>query len=683
MQKWEGLHSPRGEISLKKLHWDAKIEGLYCRLNAKQHYINTSEEVIEAVYTFAIPRTAVVTDFAMVADDKRLVATLMPKAQAEMIYEEAVEDGDMPAMLEMADDGICTANIGTLNPHEEVVIEITYEWMLTQTNGLTRLTIPTVIGDRYSSENHQGQLLPHQEVSTDFRAEYPITARVEFVGNEYKTARIHVPNHSPVVMPTETGMAVEINSGFADASIVVTAQVAPIAQSLYVKKGDFYHRVISLPIPSIMSEPKNLKLKVLVDCSGSMTGAAIEEAKRSLHSLKGLMGPNDQVTLSCFGSECLNVIQKLTACTASFWRRDWSLALEGISATMGATEMGDALRSVAALSEEIGDILLITDGEVWEEKPLVALAKTLKHRLFVIGVGYANNENLCAKIAAATGGACECVMPSEDMESVVERMIARMRVPALTCARVNFGNKMLRPFTVFSADTMTVMDIVEEKPKDLPEAIICFEEKTYEVKGSAWQQLSSDGLVKMTVSDAIRNNRHQFDPVDYQVLTPETSFVLVNVRDEKTSGVPKLQKIPQMMTRLCEFAPMQSSCAPSRGDCLPIWDQACMQVERVESEEESKIKDFCELKTEILLIFCDDPMLAEVDKKLKLLAQELSAFLRQNHDLYVLYFAWLDEKAPTMMTAKFRDRYEEFEATYEPEDLLVIYQRFNEVLIAN
>lgn len=163
---WEGLHSADGEVSLKRLKWDCRIDHLHCRMTSTQEYVNTSRRTIEAVYTFALPFDAVVTRFALETEDKKLEAVIRTQEQAEETYEKAVESGDMPALLEYADNGICTASIGSIKPKEKVVLTIVCEWMLQQVDGTVRVTIPTVIGARYSKDGSQGKLLPHQKVET-------------------------------------------------------------------------------------------------------------------------------------------------------------------------------------------------------------------------------------------------------------------------------------------------------------------------------------------------------------------------------------------------------------------------------------------------------------------------------------------------------------------------------------
>ena len=63
------------------------------------------------------------------------------------------------------------------------------------------------------------------------------------------------------------------------------------------------------------------------------------------------------------------------------------------------------------------DVLLITDGEVWDTKRMIASAQRSGHRVFVIGVGTSPAEAVLRHLAEATGGACEFATPGEALEA--------------------------------------------------------------------------------------------------------------------------------------------------------------------------------------------------------------------------------------------------------------------------
>ena len=171
-----GLISEDGEIkaALTAVQLDARVDGLLMTLKMKQHYVNDSEETIEAVYTFPAGWGSNLLGFNVEIDDKRLSAVALPKKSAEKKYEKAIESGDTPVMLEINDQGLYTANLGNLKAGEKAIIEIEYAQMLRCVKGSVRITIPTVIGNRYGDQLEQGKLLGHQQVITDPLVEYPL-----------------------------------------------------------------------------------------------------------------------------------------------------------------------------------------------------------------------------------------------------------------------------------------------------------------------------------------------------------------------------------------------------------------------------------------------------------------------------------------------------------------------------
>lgn len=105
---------------------------------------------------------------------------------------------------------------------------------------------------------------------------------------------------------------------------------------------------------------------------------------------------------------------------------------------MGGTEIAAALRAAYRITGEPGiagepgmdrDLLLITDGEVWDTKQPVAEARRSGYRIFTVGVGSAVAEAFVRELAAATGGACELVAPREDMAARIHRHFQRILAP--------------------------------------------------------------------------------------------------------------------------------------------------------------------------------------------------------------------------------------------------------------
>jgi hypothetical protein len=100
----------------------------------------------------------------------------------------------------------------------------------------------------------------------------------------------------------------------------------------------------------------------------------------------------------------------------------------------GGTEMLPAIK--ASLSEKRLEgrsytVLLITDGQVWNEAELVAAVAHRREeaRFFTMGIGTAVSAALLKRLARVGGGTCELLTPTEDIEEAVARLESRLGSP--------------------------------------------------------------------------------------------------------------------------------------------------------------------------------------------------------------------------------------------------------------
>ncbi len=178
-------------------------------------------------------------------------------------------------MLEYSHDGLCTANLGNIQPGETVFVEIETVKILTWNNGTIRITIPTVIANRYSPNDPQGNLLPHQEVSTNFLAEYPMDFHLELKGL-LMDGEVDVPLHTARIEKTLTGVTIDLKRAFANKDIVIVIKNLQTINSIVFASDPITERRWA-GFCSFTPNHKTLtinpaRMKILVDCSGSMEG---------------------------------------------------------------------------------------------------------------------------------------------------------------------------------------------------------------------------------------------------------------------------------------------------------------------------------------------------------------------------------------------------------------------------
>ena len=561
-----GMTNEDGEqMALQSVSAKGTVQGLLLEMCIRQHYKNTTKKTLETVYTFPMGWGATFMDLTVEIGGKRLSGIVTEKKEAEEEYEKAISEGDAPIMLEKNSDGLYTVNLGNLKPGEEAVIEYSYSQLLRFEEGHVRLSLPTTIAPRYG-DGQLGGIAQHQSVETDFLVEYPFTLSLLLSGGMEK-ATVECPSHQIQVTKKESGLEVDlVRSGFLDRDFILNLSnlnnesffiVTPDAQM-----GPEGCTVLaSFCPPSVINQKETgAEIKILVDCSGSMEGDSIESAKRALHHVLSHLHDDDRFSYSLFGSHVKHEFSSLKPANQANIAAA-SVLVSNTKADMGGTEIEDALLSTFNLksTDKKADVLLITDGEVWDTSSIIAAAKKSGHRIFAIGVGTSPAETLLRELAEMTGGACELVSPKEDIETAIIRMFNRIHLPRAKEIEINWGTNETPQWVVgantaiFSGNTYHVFAGFKNAPVrpaylsyqlgDSSERIgIGANSITRTEKGNLARLGAAQRLSKMPEEDQLSLALH------YQLITAHTNCIMVHVRsaEEKTTGMPELQKIAQM-----------------------------------------------------------------------------------------------------------------------------------------
>lgn len=563
MKTKTGLENEYGQnVSLKSVHLEGKLEGLLLTMLVKQRYLNDSNETIEASYTFPAGWGANLMGFSVELNGKRMQAVALAKKKAEKKYEEAIESGDTPVMLEKSPLGLHTANLGNLKPGEEAVIIIEYAQLLRFEKGRVRITVPTVIGERYGDEIADGHIAPHQTVDSDLLAEYPFTATLDILG-QMAEGSIACPSHSVDTEQIEGGTRLRLaKGGLLDRDFIVTVEELKGESFVSASEDDGAYAIVASFCPKLQEkEPTPLGLKILVDCSGSMQGDSIEQAQEAMHELILRLTEQDMVSYSKFGSKVIHTSNQLEKCTPRYIKNVLAKAVHDTAADLGGTELNQALTSTFKISftkayTEGCDLLLITDGDVWEIEETVKQAKISNHRIFAIGVGSAPAESLLKDLAEQTGGACELVTPSESISEAVLRMTQRIRSARTSSIAIHWEGEVLwqskLPKQVFSDETIHVHARLKNKPTTTPTLRWTVENVLNEESAPSIDWNSTGALPRMVAGAEITSITDEKVAEElalkYQLASKYTNLLLVHVREEeeKAEGLPQLQKIKQM-----------------------------------------------------------------------------------------------------------------------------------------
>jgi len=393
---------------------------------------------------------------------------------------------------------------------------------------------------------------------------------------------VHSPSHAIVTTARADGTLVSLNrGGFLDRDLVLLIDGLQGASfATVVPDGDAF-AVLASFCPAVKPQGRApLRLKVLVDCSGSMAGDSIQAARSALHEVLKELEAADRISYSRFGSDVQHDTKALQPCDAATIQSMASLVAQ-TDADLGGTEMNKALLSTFELGAGISsikerptsqdgsphtDVLLITDGEIWAVDEVLHSAEKSGHRVFAIGVGSAPAESLLRDLADKTGGACELVSPNQDLAAVIIRMFRRLRAPRSTGVTVNWGQEVLwqslAPQCLFSGDTVHAFARLAQHPQRPPVLSWNSGESGEQACAAGVDTGAGDTLARMVgaiqlaslsrarsdVTNANTSAEALALALHYQLVTDQTNLILVHVRQDgqKAVGLPELEQIAHM-----------------------------------------------------------------------------------------------------------------------------------------
>jgi Ca-activated chloride channel family protein len=480
-------------VPLRGVRAQVQINDLLTSVTLEQTYQNCEDAPIEAVYSFPVPGEAVLHRLEVELGDTTLQAVAVERVEAEQRYEETVESRDAAVMLEQPEPGLYTLSFGNLPAGEEATIRIVYAVTHRWVGDVLRVCVPTVVGQRYGSS----PLPPHAVPETDFAAEHPFDFNL-FVTGAIADTPFECCSHKLVKRPGPAGLVLGLPDArsFLDRDLVITFKRTDGA-------GDAMALVDRLPdavagaettteiatatarqvamvaftprYPSAHS-PAPRCVKLVVDCSGSMAGESIAQARNAIGLILSQLREEDMFAIIRFGS-CVEIMHRRPVPATRRHINAARRAVRRIDADLGGTEIHQALRTAwqtTGPGEHSEEILLITDGMVGAWQRVVDEARMHRQRVFPVGVGTAPVEAFLTALASAgEGGRAEFVTPGEQMRDVIVRQFQRIGLPRARSIEVEWPRQPVAVAgidraVVYSGDTHTVCAWFDGADADTP-----------------------------------------------------------------------------------------------------------------------------------------------------------------------------------------------------------------------
>ncbi len=441
-----------------------KVENGIATVTIEEEFENTSKRLLEAVYLFPIPSSAVISDFTMKIGDQVLKGEVLPADQAREIYQEIVAKMKDPALLEYVGTQLIRMSIYPFEPGEKRQFLIQYSQPLEISSNSYSMIYPLKIDSFLSA---------------------PIGTVSIRVSVPFKIAEVYSPTHPFKEMIGATGRdyifnATDFMPG-SDVALVLTSSEDEIPSSLATHWDDTMNEGYFLLtiIPRLKEEtiiPKDVVF--VLDISGSMYGEKIEQAKRALEQVLQMLRSGDRFAIVTFDGQVHNLTGGLLDASE---RAVWIENVRRIQAD-GMTNIYDALQtSIDMFSKDdqgrFKVLLFLTDGaptegitdtgKIINDATLEARARNV--HLFSFGVGTGVVAELLDRLVQENAGRVSYIVEGENIEGKVTDLYRTIETPALENVTISIeGSEVAKvlptgPHSLFSGQALRLSGIYFEE----------------------------------------------------------------------------------------------------------------------------------------------------------------------------------------------------------------------------
>jgi Ca-activated chloride channel homolog len=451
------------EMPLKHTDVRASVSGYLGTVEVVQQFHNPYASKIEAIYVFPLPHNAAVNEFIMTIGERRIRGIIRERAEAERIYQDAKRQGYVASLLTEERPNVFTQSVANIEPGKQIDVNIKYFHTLDYVDGWYEFVFPMVVGPRFNppgmtngvgavrrgQHGLSGQTTEVQYLRPEERSPHDIALKLDVdagVAIEQFECRSHQVI-SEAISPDRVAVALNPadtlpNKDFVFRYRVAGDRVKSRLVTHHDERGGFFTLMLYPPreIQEMRRQP--LELVFVLDCSGSMNGRPLAQAKAAIECGLGLLQRGDSFQLitfsvgaSQFGDAPLEAtpehVQKALRYLRGVNSEGGTMMIEGIKAALDFPHDPERLRFVCFL----------TDGFIGNESEILgAIHDRLgASRIFSFGIGSSVNRYLLDHMARQGRGAVAYLGLRDSAAQIMEDFFERISHPAMTDLKVDWG----------------------------------------------------------------------------------------------------------------------------------------------------------------------------------------------------------------------------------------------------
>ena len=421
----------------------ADIAGQMARVVVTQHFSNSSEAPIEALYTFPLPHQAAVDGMTFQIGERKIIGEIKKREEAAQIYQTAKAAGRNAALLDQERPNIFSQRVANIMPGQQIQVEISFTQPVSYRAGAYQWEFPTVVGPRYVTPQ-----TPDADKITP-----PITPENTRAGHDL-TMKVHLTSAVPLGEISSALHPITVDkSGDSEANIALqegasvpnrdfVLRFKPRDNALQTglltrsdgKGGGWFQLVVQPPIDAPDAQIARKEMVFVIDQTGSQSGAPIEKAKETMRYCIENLNAGDTFQLLGFNTDVYPCFAKPVEATPANIARAKAY-LEPLRGGGGTDilKATDYALQIPADPDRPRIICFMTDGYVGNEAQISQYLrdKGSSARMFPFGVGNSVNRFLIDSMAREGRGVAEYALLNEDGKKLAQRFYNRVANPVL------------------------------------------------------------------------------------------------------------------------------------------------------------------------------------------------------------------------------------------------------------
>ena len=425
------------EVSFTKIN--TRIKDQVASTTVEQEFYNPNARQLEGTFIFPVPKGAHLDKFTMEINGKTAEAELLAADKARGIYEDIVRRLRDPALLEYSGRDFFKVRIFPIEANARKHIALSYTQLLKSDGGLVAFQFPL------NTEKFSAKPLRNLAVKIDLETKRSLKSLYS------PTHKVEIKRHGE--NSATVGYAASDTRPDLDFELLFSQEARDIGMSLLTQKTggeDGYFLLLASPgeVKTGKTVPKDVAF--VLDTSGSMAGAKLDQAKKALLFCVENLNDADRFEILRFSTEVEPLFDKLVEAGQETRSRAEKFIKD--LKPIGGTAIDDALRKAMSIRPAQGDrpyvVIFLTDGRPTvgntEENQIVdnAVKAAANTRVFCFGIGTDVNTHLLDKITEGTRAVSQYVLPEEDLEVKVSNFFAKIKEPVLANPKLKFPENL-------------------------------------------------------------------------------------------------------------------------------------------------------------------------------------------------------------------------------------------------